>query len=54
LKPDDYQGGPPCIPFLLGSRQLYFFATITGKHGTKPEGVCCRFKTPSRYCSGAF
>jgi hypothetical protein len=27
---DDYQGGPPCIPFLLGFCYVYSFATITG------------------------
>jgi hypothetical protein len=48
LNPDDNQGGPPCIPFLSGSRQFYFFTTIIGKHGTKPKGVCCRCGTPSR------
>ena len=46
---DDYHGGLPCIPFLLGSRQSYFLTTITGKHGAKAEGVGCRYGTPSKW-----
>jgi 5,10-methylenetetrahydromethanopterin reductase len=35
VTPDDYQRGPLCIPFLLGSRQFYFFATA----GTDPSSI---------------
>jgi hypothetical protein len=33
---------------ILDSRQFYFLATVPGKHGAEPQGVRCRYRTPSR------
>src|SRR5918995_5669065 len=38
----------PAHPVDLHFRQFNFFTAIIGEHGTKPEGVCCRYRTPSR------